>query len=95
MKTKILSFLALCLLGLTAAAQTAYDFSRLRMEDLGRGVIAVRQSPSEVFVTWRFLSEDPDNCTFDVYRNGVKVNAKPVAGVTCFVDANSSAAAAR
>lgn len=95
MKTKILSFLALCLLSLTAAAQTAYDFSRLRMEDLGRGVIAVRQSPSEVFVTWRYLSGDPDNITFNVYRNGAKVNAKPVADVTCFVDTNSSTAAAR
>ena len=56
MRNRILCLLAL-LLGLSAAAQTAYDFSQLRMEDLGRGVIAVRQSPAEVFVTWRFLTD--------------------------------------
>ena len=94
MRNRILCLLAL-LLGLSAAAQTAYDFSQLRMEDLGRGVIAVRQSPAEVFVTWRFLTEDPDNIKFNVFRDGVKVNAKPVAGVTYFVDANASTAAAR
>ena len=95
MRTTILTFLALCLSLLTAGAQTAYDFDKLRMEDLGRGVIAVRKSPSEVFVTWRYLSQDPENIKFNVFRDGVQVNARPVADVTYFVDANASAAAAR
>ena len=94
MKHKILSFLLLCLGALTASAQTAYDFSRLKMEDLGRGVIAVRQSPTQVFVTWRYLTQDPANIKFNVYRDGVKVNDKPIADVTFFVDGNASAAAA-
>ena len=96
MKTRILSLLALCLLGLTAAAQTAYDFSKLRMEDLGRGVVAVRKSPTEVFVTWRYLTQDPENIKFDVFRDGVRINGAPVAGITYFVDAaNTSDAPAR
>ena len=95
MKKFLFALFALCLAALSAPAQTAYDFSKLRMEDLGRGVIAVRQSPAEVFVTWRYLSEDPAGIKFNVFRDGVKVNAKPIANVTYFVDANASAAAAR
>lgn len=75
-------------------AQTAYDFSKLKMEPLGRGVIAVRKSPSEVFVSWRYLSSDPAGAAFDIYRDGVKVNDKAVKDVCWFVDGNSSSSAA-
>ena len=92
---RILLFLTACLAALTASAQTAYDFSKLRMENLGRGVIAVRQSPSEVFVTWRYLSEDPSGIKFNVFRDGQRINPRPIGDVTFFVDANPSAAAAR
>ena len=51
MKKRLLTILFLCLAALVATAQTAYDFSKLKMEDLGRGVIVVRKSPTEVFVT--------------------------------------------
>jgi lysophospholipase L1-like esterase len=94
MKKRLLTILFLCLAALVATAQTAYDFSKLKMEDLGRGVVAVRKSPTEVFVTWRYLSQDPANIKFNVFRDGVKVNPKPIADVTFFVDANASAAAA-
>ena len=67
---------------------TRYDFSKLKKEKLGRGVIAIRQSPDEVFVTWRYLSKDPRNVMFDVYRDGKKVNAEPVTEVTYFIDRN-------
>lgn len=75
-------------------AQTAYDFSKLKMEPLGRGVIAVRKSPSEVFVSWRYLSSDPAGAAFDIYRDGVKVNDKAVKDVCWFIDGNSSSSAA-
>lgn len=75
-------------------AQTAYDFSKLKMEPLGRGVIAVRKSPSEVFVSWRYLSSDPAGTAFDIYRDGVKVNDKAVKDVCWFIDGNSSSSAA-
>ena len=92
---KFLFLLFLCLSGLSAGAQTAYDYSKLRMEELGRGVIAVRQGPSEVFVTWRSLSEDPSGIKFNVFRDGVKVNASPVRDVTYFVDSYAGKAATR
>ena len=63
--------LALLLSSVFCGAQTDYDFSRLKMEDLGRGVAAVRRSPSEVFVSWRYLSGDPSDISFNVYRDGV------------------------
>ena len=68
---------------------TGYDFSKLRMEKLGRGVIAVRQSPDEVFVTWRYLSKDARTTAFNVYRDGKKLNSYPVSEATCFVDRNA------
>lgn len=93
MKSRFLALLfVLC--SLTCHAQTNYDFSRLKMEDLGRGVIAVRQSPTEVFVTWRYLGSDPSSIAFNVYRDGVKLNSSPVRNVTYFRDSYSSDAPA-
>ena len=60
------------------ASQGKYDFSKLKMEKLGRGVIAVRRNKDEVFVTWRYLSSDPVDVAFNVYRDGNRVNVTPV-----------------
>ncbi len=67
---------------------TGYDYSKLQREKLGRGVIAVRRNAEEVFVTWRYLSGDAMGTAFDVYRDGKKVNATPIADVTFFIDKN-------
>ena len=69
-----------------ACAQARYDFSRLKMENLGRGVVAVRENPDKVNVSWRYLSRDPESQTFDVYRNGKKINKAPIVGSTFFTD---------
>ena len=58
--------------GITASAQAAYDFSKLQPEKLGRGVVAVRENPETVNISWRYLSSDPENQAFDVYRDGKK-----------------------
>ncbi len=71
---------------LGASAQSAYDFSRLQREKLGRGVVAVRENPTEVTVSWRYLSSDPDNQSFDIYRDGKKINNAPVCDVTFYKD---------
>lgn len=39
-------------------------FAQRQMENLGRGVIALRQSTDSVFVSWRMLGTDPDNIAF-------------------------------
>lgn len=71
------------------ASQGKYDFSKLKMEKLGRGVIAIRQNADEVFVTWRYLSRDPMNTAFNVYRDGRKLNDYPVSETTYFIDKNA------
>ncbi|QCD34465.1 rhamnogalacturonan lyase [Muribaculum gordoncarteri] len=89
---KLKNLLSLMALGAVtlASAQGAYDYSRLQRESLGRGVVAVRENPSTVMVSWRYLSSDPENQAFDVYRNGKKVNSKPITEGTFFKDKNTS-----
>ena len=74
----------------TANAQPNYNYSKLQKEKLGRGVVAIRESPSTVVVSWRYLSSDPMETAFNVYRGGKKLTAQPVVTGTLFRDENSS-----
>ena len=70
-----------------AIAQTNYDYSKLHREQLNRGVVAVRTEDGKVAVSWRTLMSDPKGQPYDVYRNGVKLNTKPLTtGGTFFID---------
>jgi len=63
------------------------------MENLDRGVYAVAVDGG-VFVSWRLLATEygtDKNVSFDVYRNGVKVNDAPVTNKTNLVDAAGKA----
>jgi autotransporter-associated beta strand protein len=67
------------------------------MENLGRGVVAVRASESETFVSWRFLGTDPADVAFNLYRSAdagpaVLLNATPLTGATTFSDTTANAA---
>ncbi|HEX6625666.1 MAG TPA: Ig-like domain-containing protein, partial [Pyrinomonadaceae bacterium] len=71
---------------LASAAQAQY-----LMENLGRGVVAVRQSSTEVYVGWRMLGTDPTDIAFNLYRStgggpAIQLNAAPIADTTNFVD---------
>ncbi len=69
-----------------------FCFSQRYMENLNRGLIAVRTSPNQVFLSWRILGTEPEVTTFNVYRDGVKLNSSPVITTTNFIDnsANNS-----
>jgi hypothetical protein len=56
------------------------------MENLGRGVIAMRTGASSVYVGWRQLGLDPSSISYNVYRGSTKVNASPVTNSTNLVD---------
>jgi autotransporter-associated beta strand protein len=61
------------------------------MENLGRGIIAVRSTATGVFVGWRVLGTDPPDITFNIYRSAgggdpVLLNPSPIADVAYFVD---------
>ena len=55
------------------------------MERLNRGTIAVTDS-SGVFISWRLLATDPQNISFNVYRNQLKINFGSIKNTTCFLD---------
>ena len=67
-------------------AQPNYDFSRLQREKLGRGVVAIRQSPDQVAVSWRYLSTDPIHTAFNLYRDGRKIADIPAGTGTFYTD---------
>ena len=69
LKKEIKFFLVILLMPVFSYAQTRYDFTRLQQERLDRGVVAVRMSKDSVLVSWRYLSQDPMETEFDIYRN--------------------------
>jgi rhamnogalacturonan endolyase len=57
------------------------------MENLGRGVVAVRTSSSEVYVGWRMLgTEWGKNIGFHIYRDGVRITSSPITSSTNYID---------
>src|SRR4051794_38882730 len=84
MKKICTSVLTMCLLvGCGQFAQAQYQ-----MEKLDRGVLAIRTGTNN-FVSWRWLGTE-DDITFNLYRNGTKVNANPLA-VTNYTDNGAAA----
>ncbi len=71
--------------------RTALAPVQRQMENLGRGVVAVKQPEGTVYVGWRLFGTDPEPIAFNLYRitDGgapVRVNETPIAGSTNHVD---------
>lgn len=79
------TLLALSLLGVSMTSLAAPQ-----AEYLNRGVIAMKMA-SGVYVSWRSLESDAKSMTFDVYRDGVKVNDTPIVSGTNLVDREGTA----
>lgn len=62
-------------------------YAQRKMENLGRGLVAVRSNANQVFVSWRMSGTDQENITFKLYRDGNLVTAT---SATNFVDTISS-----
>ena len=65
-----------------------------QLENLTRGVVALKTANDQVFVGWRALGTDPPSIAFNLYRavNGglpTKVNDEPITGATNFTDADA------
>ena len=83
---QLTSLLLLLLATATLSAQPRYNMEKLQRERLDRGVVAIRQG-NQVTVSWRILSSDAVGEPFDVFRNGKKLNKKPLTkGGSLFVD---------
>jgi hypothetical protein len=57
-----------------------------QVEFLTRGLVAIQKTSSSVYLSWRLLGDDPASIAFNVYRNGVKVNASPITTSTNYLD---------
>ena len=69
----------------------SYNAYQRSMEYLDRGVYAI-ESDNGVFVSWRLLvTEYGEDISFDVYRNGQKVNTEAITDRTNFMDASGKA----
>lgn len=77
MKKTILPAMLLGALAVSAAAPQA--------EKLDRGLVAVTATRG-AFISWRSLDSDPRNMTFDIYRDGQKLNTEPITGGTNYAD---------
>ena len=78
--------------------KTVYELDGRQAERLGRGLAAFSVADTSVFISWRLLAEDPDDIAFNLYRkivgavpanDWVKVNSKPIAHSTNYVDKGS------
>lgn len=72
---------------LTVPIATIYE---RQMEYLNRGLVAV---PIEegVYVGWRMLGTDAEDVSFNLYRDGRKLNDSPIVGSTNYLDADGTA----
>jgi rhamnogalacturonan endolyase len=82
----------LLIAGLIAVSSTAH--AQRYMENLGRGVVAVRAGDAKVYVGWRLLGTDDESTLFNLYRSTdgappVRVNPQPLKITTDFVDTSA------
>lgn len=77
----------LSLLTVAIYAQPCYDYKNIQREKLNRGVVAIPTKDGDsTCVLWRFLEEDSLETSFNVYRNGKKINDVPIYNTTFFKD---------
>lgn len=78
------------LVGLSVLLMATPVLAQRQMERLGRGLIALRSSSTQVWLGWRFLGHDPAELGFNVYRvtAGItnRLNASPLTQTSDFVD---------
>ena len=75
---------------LAALTCAASAHSQRQMENLSRGIVAVKQGARGVFVGWRQFATDPEEIAFNVYRMTgnqlpIRVNRAPIHH-TSFID---------
>ena len=76
-------YMLLVLLSLSVAG-----FAQRFTDTVDRGLVAVKVT-NGVFVSWRVFGEEYYDVTYNLYRNGTKVNSKPLS-VSNFTDASGS-----
>lgn len=85
------NWIAAAVLSLAIGVGSSNAVAQRQMENLGRGIVAVRTDDQNAFISWRLLGTDVENTAFNVYRESAdgkqsKLNDQPIAGPTHFVD---------
>jgi rhamnogalacturonan endolyase len=62
-------------------AQPAYDMDKIQKEDLGRGLVCLRDGDS-VIISWRLLCDDKPSTAFNIYADGKRLNHEPLTRTT-------------
>ncbi len=79
---------------LLALALAASAHAQRQPEKLGRGLVALRNSGTQVYVGWRLLANDPEEIGFNVYRvtgtSTNKLNTSAITNTTDYVDATAN-----
>jgi rhamnogalacturonan endolyase len=78
---------------LTLAAALPAHASPRQIEHLDRAALAVPAEGGGMLVSWRLLVTDPADVAFNVYRDGRKLNSKPITDSTNFHDAKGATTA--
>jgi len=79
-------FAAVLLMG-AVAVQPVWA-GTMQVENLNRGLIAIRQGQG-YYLSWRLLANEPYNTGFNVYRGTTRLNSTPITGATIYTDANT------
>lgn len=87
--TLILTFFGITdILSIKNTASAATSIAR-QMEYLDRGVIATKVN-NGVYIGWRMLGTDNKNISFNIYRDGKKINSSPITNSTNYLDNNGT-----
>src|SRR5690625_336803 len=72
--------------GIHAAETSSESKQPLRqMEKLNRALVAV-ETDEGIYVGWKMLGTDSESVTFDLFRDGEKVNDEPISTSTNYLD---------
>ena len=63
----------------------AESYAARQMERLDRGLVAVKVDGG-VYLSWRMFGTDPETVAFNLYRDGIKINAEPITTSTNWTD---------
>ena len=95
MKTRVFlaaAWACLCVPICSTAAELPAD--KFQVENLDRGVIALRSTDTSVYIGWRLLGTDPADLAFNLYRTTgedapLRLNDTPLLTTTDFVDSTA------
>jgi rhamnogalacturonan endolyase len=71
-----------------ATVDTSVQNGARQMENLDRGLFATKVDGG-AYIGWRQLGTDSPNISFNLYREGIKVNSEPITNSTNYVDKNA------